>query len=386
VSDIEFSHGSVNRREWKYCEKHRRVVTEKGSPTSCAVTVCSGKTRVAHEFCFTYTKDGVTRRARGQAATRAEALDAMEARKAELSREPEPQVPTPITLAQYADRWLKTIAPDIAQRTLRSYTWMLRRHILPTLGDLPLNSISRGQVMALLSAKRATGLGKNTVRLIRAALSALFTDALNQELITAHPALKVGAGRGRKAPDTVRAGERREKVKALTRAQLDLFLGVAGRDRSWPLFLFMADTGCRPSEALAVQWEDIDLAGRTVHIHRALDFDGSEKGTKTNTGRYVDLSARLVAALDRHQTAVEAAALAAGRDVSPLVFTSEANTVLAARGENHCGRPVAASANRGSSTRPRDREPAKHGASVVRSVATSQPTTSESAKQPRRRP
>ena len=59
---------------------------------------------------------------------------------------------------------------------------------------------------------------------------------------------------------------------------------------------------------------------------------------------------------------------------------------LAARGENHCGRPVAASANRGSPTRPRDREPAKLGARVVRSVATSQPTTSESAKHPRRRP
>src|SRR5215470_15633180 len=59
---------------------------------------------------------------------------------------------------------------------------------------------------------------------------------------------------------------------------------------------------------------------------------------------------------------------------------------LAARGENHCGRPVAASANRGSPTRPRDREPTKHGARVVRSVATSQHPTSESAKQPRRRP
>jgi integrase len=177
--------------------------------------------------------------------------------------------------------------------------------------------------MALLNSKRGDGLGKNTVRLIRAALSALLTDALNEELIPTHPALKVGAGRGRKAPDTVRVGERREKVKALSRTQLDAFLTVASQDRLGTLFLFLADTGCRPSEALAVTWEDLHLAGRSVHIHRALDLDRTEKHTKTNVGRPVELSARLVAALDQHQTAVEAAALAAGRDVNPLVFPSE---------------------------------------------------------------
>jgi len=92
--------------------------------------------------------------------------------------------------------------------------------------------------------------------------------------------------------------------------------------------MFLSDTGCRPSEALAIQWEDLDLAGRTAHIHRALDLDGSTKRTKTGAGRYVDLSARLVAALDRHQVAQEAAALAAGRDVNALVFPSEAGTAL----------------------------------------------------------
>jgi len=63
----------------------------------------------------------------------------------------------------------------------------------------------------LLSAKRARGLGKNSVRLVRAVLSAMLTDALNEELIEAHPALKIGKGRGRKAPDTMRQDEREDK-------------------------------------------------------------------------------------------------------------------------------------------------------------------------------
>jgi integrase len=299
------SHGNVHKREWEH----------------------AGKKRSAWEYCFTYEKDGKTLRARGQAATRDEALAAMATRKTELAQAAVMAAAAP-TLAEYAERWLVAIKPDVAQRTLKSYRDTLRRHVLPRLGALPLPSITRGQVMSLLSAKRAGGLGKNSVRLIRAAVSALFTDALNQELVSAHPARKVGAGRGRKAPDTVSAGERREKVKALSREQLDTFLTAAARDRSWPIWLFLADTGCRPSEALAVQWEDIDLANRTARIHRALDLDGTEKRTKTHTGRYVDLSVRLVAALDRHQTAVEAAALAAGRDANPLVFPSETGTAL----------------------------------------------------------
>jgi hypothetical protein len=55
-------HGSVSRRTWRYCEKHNRMISEKGSATSCAANVCPGKKRERFEFCFTYTKDGKTLR------------------------------------------------------------------------------------------------------------------------------------------------------------------------------------------------------------------------------------------------------------------------------------------------------------------------------------
>jgi hypothetical protein len=108
---VEFSHGNVHRRDWQH----------------------AGKNRSAYEFSFTYTKDGVTRRARGQAATRAEALEAMEARKAELTREPEPEVAPAVTLDAYADRWLASIASGVEPRTVESYAGMLKRHIRSTL-------------------------------------------------------------------------------------------------------------------------------------------------------------------------------------------------------------------------------------------------------------
>jgi integrase len=304
---VEFSHGNVHRREWKH----------------------SGRTRSAYEFSFTYTKDGITRRARGQATTRAEAMEAMEARKAALAAEPEAPAPAPVTLDEYAEKWLETIKSGVEPRTVESYAGMLKRHIRPTLGQSPLNAITRGMVKDLLATKRAGGLSKDSVRLIRATVSAMFADAMDHELVTTNPASKIGRGRGRKTPDGVTASERRQRVKAMSTAQLDAFLGAAARDRLAVLWLFLVDTGVRPGEAFALRWEDVDLVARTAHVHSAIERGSRRvKSTKTGADRYVDLTPRLVKALDAHQTAVEAEALAAGRDANPLMFPSDAGSVL----------------------------------------------------------
>ena len=280
------SHGSVTKRGWIY----------------------NGAKRTAFAYCFTYTDaEGKTQRARGQADTREGAHAAMNARKAELVA---PVAATPVavmTLASFAEEWLEAIKGDIEQRTIKNYRWGLDKHILPVLGPKSLATITRGNVIQLLSDKRAAGLGKNTVRLLRATLSALLANAVDKELVAVNVALKVGSNR-RKASDTISAGERREKIKAYDRDQLARLLDVAQHDRLHPLWIFLADTGCRPNEALALKWEDIDLVGRTVHIHRALNLDKTEKGTKTNSSRRVDLSPRLCTALSRRH------------DMNPLVF------------------------------------------------------------------
>jgi integrase len=143
---------------------------------------------------------------------------------------------------------------------------MLRKHIRPTLGALPLAEITRGQVKDLLATKRAEGLSKNTVRLIRATLSGLYADAIDAELVTANPAARTGRARGRKTPDTVSAAERRQKIKAMSVEQLAVFLKAAEGGRHAVLFLLLADTGMRPGEAFALRWKDLDLAAKVVTV------------------------------------------------------------------------------------------------------------------------
>ena len=151
---------------------------------------------------------------------------------------------------------------------------------------------------------------------------------MDAEIVSANPAARTGRARGRKTPDAVTSSERRRKIRAMTVEQLAAFLGAGASGRHATLWLTLADTGMRPGEALALRWEDVDLAGREIRVERAVARGGRIKGTKTGTARTVDLTPRLTATLDRWQTTLEAEALAAGHEVSPLVFPSEAGTPL----------------------------------------------------------
>jgi integrase len=242
-----------------------------------------------------------------------------------------PVVPDGMPLGQYADRWLVAIAADLAPKTLHSYTETLDRHVRPTLGAVPLGALTRGQVKGLLSDKRAGGLGKNSVRIIRAVLSVMLNDAVEDGLLTTNPAAGIGRGR-RKRGDSLTQAERRQQIRPLSIEQLAAFLTTAAKDtrRDATLFLTLADAGLRPGEALALRWEDVHLTGRSLRVSRALSA-GHVKSTKTGETRDVDLTRRLVAALSQWQAEQEAEALAGNRDPSPWVFPEGAEPLDAER-------------------------------------------------------
>ncbi len=98
-----------------------------------------------------------------------------------------------ITLKEYAESWLKTVASELETATLKSYRKTLELHVLPALGPLRLRDLRRRHVKALLNAKRADGHAPNGVRVMKATLSSMLTAAVDDELIDTNPALHLGA-------------------------------------------------------------------------------------------------------------------------------------------------------------------------------------------------
>ena len=62
-------------------------------------------------------------------------------------------------------------------------------------------------------------------------------------------------------------------------------------DRHKPIFMFMFRQGCRPGEARALQWEDVDMVNRSVFIGRTFSRNEYQADcTKTKNGRLIPLS------------------------------------------------------------------------------------------------
>jgi integrase len=105
-------------------------------------------------------------------------------------------------------------------------------------------------------------------------------------------------------PSRVGRGRPRTKKVILTPDQIGVLIRAAIQDEEKGVYYaFPFLTGVRPSEQLAIQWEDIDLTTETIHIRRVRERDGSTtEVTKTEAGtRSIPLSPVLGAILRRWQ-------------------------------------------------------------------------------------
>ena len=130
---------------------------------------------------------------------------------------------------------------------------------------------------------------------LRAALSALFATALEEEEVPFNPV----AGIRIPAPTAEEPGD--DQAKALTHEELALLLAAAPED--WRLFFeFLVVSGLRISEAVGLTWEHLDLGDDPRILVREQLYEGKRKRLKSNAGRRdVPLSPAFAARLLSHR-------------------------------------------------------------------------------------
>lgn len=202
------------------------------------------------------------------------------------------------TFAAFSERWLQRLQPPaVKPKTHRNYAQALRLWVLPVLGDVPLDRITRGDLESLVAGLREAGKSPGTTKQAYATLRAMLTDAQDDGVL----AQNVARGAGRAIRRHLRGRGPRPPM-ALNAEDLAHFLCVVERELPafFVLFLFLARTGVRHGEALALRWEHVDLERRGALIVDTWDGKDVEI-VKTEEPRYVDLSRDLVTALRRHQ-------------------------------------------------------------------------------------
>jgi len=209
----------------------------------------------------------------------------------------------PLTLDQFSEQYYK---PEVVQRLQKAgrdtSIWALDKHIIPALGDMAISDITLRNLQELCDLKIKAGLSVQSVKHIKARLSAIFKHALGHRIIEGfNPATAI------RLPKMTR----KERFTP-TEEQVGALLAVLQDPSYSPCFeavLWSCTNSPNYAEMAAVRWRRVNLTdqptladGRNLPAYAAAireDYYGGEfSSTKTEArNRLIPLAPTLVKAL-----------------------------------------------------------------------------------------
>jgi len=161
------------------------------------------------------------------------------------------------TVKQYAERWRQT--QDHRPGTEALYERLLRLHVYPALGDLPLKNVRHSDARAFVSGL-SRGLAPNTARQAHAITRTIFRWAVADKLIAATPFEKIPLPK-------VERGEVRPPSLAAVRRLVE-----HAPERLQALVMLAAGSGLRSGEMLGLTVDRVDFLRREVRVDRQLVY------------------------------------------------------------------------------------------------------------------
>lgn len=181
----------------------------------------------------------------------------------------------PEYVTEWAEAYQGRTGRGLRPATRADYQRILERYALPFFGRRRLVEIEPRDVKAFARHLAKQGLKPNSVRNVVNPLRALLATAVEDGLIRSNPAAGL-----RLASSSGAAGA---AVKSLTPEELTALLEATPPE--WRLFVrFLAHTGLRIGEAVALRWEHVDLGRRRALVRERI-YRGTVDHPKSRYGR-----------------------------------------------------------------------------------------------------
>lgn len=167
--------------------------------------------------------------------------------------------------SKYINEWLDSRDSLVRPNTAKSYRDYAKVHILPALGDYPVDKIT-WRTLQKFCDEMLKGHTKNTAKKVFIVVRGALDDALRDEAILANPERLVRWPRA----------ERVEKSRALTPDEITRLLEAAERagEPIRAAVVLAIFYGLRRSEACGLRWIDIDFNKCTMHIQHTVTQNG----------------------------------------------------------------------------------------------------------------
>lgn len=213
--------------------------------------------------------------------------------------------PDKMSVKYWIEHWLSIGAPSnkrrraVGARSLERYAELLHHHVLPVIGDRPLQQIHSTEIDALYE-QLGKKLSATTVCNIHSVLGACFGTAKRTRKIVQNPMDDLA-----KVPSMGDV----DHGMVLEQEQLRTLLAGFRGSSLFPIVATAAFTGARRNEILALRWEDLNVANKSIRIERALEETNEHglrmKAPKTARGKRTikiddELLSLLLAERERH--------------------------------------------------------------------------------------
>lgn len=173
-----------------------------------------------------------------------------------------------LTVAEFLKEWLQSIGASKASSTVFTYEYIVRKHLVPTLGGIGLSKLKPLDIQRCYQRFRDQGAAASTVGTRHTVLHSALEQAVRWEMLPRNPA------DGVKVPTATA-----RSYKTWTAEECGEFLAAATDDERAPLWHLALETGMRLGELLGLKWTDLDSENAVLAVQRTL--------TRTAKGQWV---------------------------------------------------------------------------------------------------
>ena len=174
--------------------------------------------------------------------------------------------PSVLTFGEYLDYWLENYAkPNTAARTLEGYSYMIRQHIKPSLGNIKISKLQPLHLQEYYAQKLNNGkldgggLSAQSVKHQHRLISKTLKDAVKWQFTIRNVAEAVTPPKTKKV-----------EMKTWDNEQVKAFLKVAKASVYYSIYFTAIYTGMRRGEVLGVRWQDVDFENNVIYVRQTL--------------------------------------------------------------------------------------------------------------------
>lgn len=178
-----------------------------------------------------------------------------------------------ITVEEWLKIWQTSkFVINLKKSTIASYTYKLRKYVIPNIGQCMLHKITHKNIQKLVDSLVTKKLSSLTIKNVMQILKKSLNDAIETEYLTKNPIQKIFYPK-----------QLKNKIKALSEIDQKRIEVLASKEeKNFPVLLAL-HTGLRIGEICALRWSDVNLKRKEITVMKTLQrisVTGTKKKTK----------------------------------------------------------------------------------------------------------